>query len=562
MRVSHVDPLPSLEIDRKRNGVFYTPQKATRILCNWAIRSGNDYVLEPSFGGCSFLASSQQRLSHLDCERPEKNLFGCDIDPKAFQYLSQTVKPSDLTRRFLLQDFLKLTPASFCVPAFNAVIGNPPYVSHHAMSIEQREAATQITVSRTLSAPNKPSLWANFILHSLGFLIEGARCAWLLPTSILFTDYARDVRQHIRNSFSRSLIVVLGERIFLSEGTKERTVVLLCEDWHATNTNGSMEIGFAADLHSLASLIDKWSQRRWQGSEFNRSPNLALMNNESLTYYTELISRNLSKTLGQFCKIRIGLVTGANKFFVLNVKQAEAENIPFEALCPVLSKFGDTSGLQITKRDFKRLQRLGKHCLLVDPSQVRKISASLKRYLDKFPSDERERNITFKKRKFWHSANDSLVPDAFLSYMHKTGPALLLNTGGLNCTNTIHRVFFEKKTTRIIKKAIAVSIQSTFSQLSAEIEGRSYGGGLLKHEPSEASKIKILLPSLTTKSVEVAYARVHSLLRLGLSDAARKEADRFILKDCTRLERSRYAHALESALTEARARRVRSNSPE
>jgi len=560
MQVSHIDSLPTLELDRKRNGIFYTPQKATSILCNWAIRSAEDYVLEPGFGGCGFLASSQERLSQLDCNRPDSKLFGCDIDPKAFEYLSQTVKPNSLTRRFLLQDFLKLSPSDFRVPSFNAVIGNPPYVSHHSMSPEQRKAASQSTSGRTLSSPNKPSLWANFILHSLGFLTNGGRCAWLLPTSILFTDYARDVRQHIRHSFSRSLIVVLGERIFLSEGTKERTVVLLCEDRQENETDGHIEIGYAPDLDSLASVIENWSRRTWRGTDFDGSANLALMNGESLASYNDLISKSSPKALGDFCKIRIGLVTGANRFFVLNTEQAEAEKIPTEALSPIISKFSDSLGLRLTKQDLNGMKRSGKRCLMIDPSQVKRISGNLKKYLDKFPVDQRERNVTFKKRQFWHSANDFLVPDAFLSYMHKSGPGILINTAGLSCTNTIHRVFFKKQLNRIVRQAIAISIQSTFSQLSAEIEGRSYGGGLLKHEPSEAHRIKLLLPVSTKKAVEKTFARIDSLVRLGRVDEARKEADRFVLNDCNTSQRSRYASALESALKEARARRVRSPS--
>lgn len=560
MHVSHIESAPILELDRKRNGIFYTPQKATSILCNWAIRSAHDYVLEPSFGGCGFLASSQERLSYLDCRQPENNLFGCDIDPKAFEYLSQTVKPRDLVQRYLLQDFLTLTPASFSVPSFNAVIGNPPYVSHHTMSLEQREAARDITASRTLFAPNKPSLWANFVLHSLAFLREGARCAWLLPTSLLFTDYARDVRRHIRDSFSRSLIVVLGERIFLSEGTKERTVVMLCENWHSNNANGSMEIGFAADLDSLASLIKRWSQRSWQGVDFNGNPNLALMNDESLTLYTDLIAQNCVKELGDFCRIRIGLVTGANRFFVLNMEQADAEGIPADALSPLLSKFRGSSGLHLTTSDFNRLRRSGSRCLLVDPSRVKRVNGGLKRYLDSFPIDERLVNITFRKRRLWHSANDHLIPDAFLSYMHKIGPSIMMNTAEVNCTNTIHRVFFGNQTSKIVKKAIAVSIQSTFSQLSAEIEGRSYGGGLLKHEPSEAHRIKLLLSSYSKDSVDKAYSNVHNLLRLGSLEEAREAADRFVLGNLTRSQRARYSNAFEAGLFEARARRVRSSS--
>ena len=486
MHMTEVTSQTILELDRKKNGIFYTPLEAANILCKWAIRSPEDSVLEPGFGGCDFLKSSRQRLSQLNCDSPEDQLFGCDIDPKAFDYLSQTLNTNQLSRRFILQDFLKLQPDDFEVQSFTAAIGNPPYVSHHAMSDAQRETLRVAMDTIGIRLKNKPSLWAYFVLHSLRFLKEGGRCAWLLPSSFVFADYAKEIRQLLKQYFSRSLILVLGERIFHSQGTEERTVVLLCEDWHSNKNEGTLEMGFVSNLPSLSSVIGSWQGGSWQGVEFENRPNLALMIGESLLSYTELASSESSKLLGDLCKIRIGIVTGANKFFVIDKEKALSENIPDESLSFVLAKFSDTRGLRLLKSDLKNLKRSGRRCLLIDTSLVDRIDGNLKKYLDKYPKAEIAVNKTFDKRKIWHCPNDGLIPDAFLSYMQANGPSLTLNAAQTTSTNTIHRVFFNKSVDNISKKAIAISILSTFSQLSAEIEGRSYGSGVLKHEPSEA----------------------------------------------------------------------------
>ena len=41
----------SEQFKKRRVGIFHTPIDAERILCDWAIRSSGDRVLEPSFGG-------------------------------------------------------------------------------------------------------------------------------------------------------------------------------------------------------------------------------------------------------------------------------------------------------------------------------------------------------------------------------------------------------------------------------------------------------------------------------------------------------------------------------
>jgi hypothetical protein len=55
-------------------------------------------------------------------------------------------------------------------------------------------------------------------------------------------------------------------------------------------------------------------------------------------------------------------------------------------------------------------------------------------------------------------------------------------------------VYFHKGLSRIQRQAIVLSLHSSLSQLSAEFEGRAYGSGVLKLEPSEAKRIRLLLP--------------------------------------------------------------------
>ena len=63
-------------LDRKRLGAFYTPDTLSKLLCDWAIRSPDDTVLEPSFGGCSFLVSSYDRLQELGSKTPAEKVYG------------------------------------------------------------------------------------------------------------------------------------------------------------------------------------------------------------------------------------------------------------------------------------------------------------------------------------------------------------------------------------------------------------------------------------------------------------------------------------------------------
>ena len=88
-------------LEKKKHGIYYTPPEASKILCEWAIKSTDDKILEPSFGACGFLESSCAGLNELGNASPSLQLFGCDIDPKAFNgYLHSKFSDPKILERF------------------------------------------------------------------------------------------------------------------------------------------------------------------------------------------------------------------------------------------------------------------------------------------------------------------------------------------------------------------------------------------------------------------------------------------------------------------------------
>ena len=102
----------SVSPSKKDLGAFYTPAELTDLLCDWSIRNSEDTVLEPSFGGCGFLRSAQRRIGAIGNKSPNNQIYGCDIDPEAFNFLATTFEaPIDLAR-FQKCDFMNLQPSS------------------------------------------------------------------------------------------------------------------------------------------------------------------------------------------------------------------------------------------------------------------------------------------------------------------------------------------------------------------------------------------------------------------------------------------------------------------
>lgn len=214
---------------KKDLGAFYTHQALSDLMSAWAIESPHSTVLEPSFGGCGFLRSARDRLAAINSNATLSQLYGCDIDPRAFLHLSTTFEQLvDLERfhegNFLDQEFPSSWPASF-----DTVLGNPPYLPHRKLETTRRETVLRQLRSAGLNLDRRASLWAYFVALGVLYTSVGGRNAWVLPSSFLFANYSAELRAFLSERFERCCAFELKERQFLLEGTEEKSIVLLCK---------------------------------------------------------------------------------------------------------------------------------------------------------------------------------------------------------------------------------------------------------------------------------------------------------------------------------------------
>src|SRR5262249_39319433 len=126
--------------DTKALGAFYTDTQIADFLVWWAIRSAQDSVLDPSFGGGVFLPSPCKRLAWLG-GRPADQVFGVEIDPLVHRQISDHLlddfgveKPN-----LLLSDFFDLDCQM--IRQVDAIVGNPPFIRYQRFSGNIRKQA-------------------------------------------------------------------------------------------------------------------------------------------------------------------------------------------------------------------------------------------------------------------------------------------------------------------------------------------------------------------------------------------------------------------------------------
>ncbi|AYF19693.1 TPA: N-6 DNA methylase [Vibrio parahaemolyticus] len=494
-------------LSKKRElGAYYTPPELSQVLTDWAIVRSDEDILEPSFGGCGFFVSSIKTLKHLGCTSPEKQLYGVDIDVHAFNILSDTFDHMvETSNRFILEDFIAVQPNDFLVSKFDVVLGNPPYVSMHNMTEKQRETCEVILRDSPFSGftlGRNASLWAFFLLHSLSFLKEGGRVAWVLPSSLLHADYAKRLLKIHQSHFRSVKVLKLAERFFKEEGARETSVILIAENFSLEPIEDShFSVASVDNVIELKQAIESKLQITKLGVEGYK---LEIVNQDIRKTYFELLCSENSKPISYFADIKIGMVTGANKYFIVDRNTVEKFGLPEDVLKPAIGKFSFFSGITHDMKKHKKLQREGYRAYLVCPTEehMQDPDNPVLNYLSQINQHDRDKNRTFAKRPHWFAPGygiDGVVADCFLSYMIHYGPRMVVNKAKINCTNSIHKVIFRDKTPALVKQAFAMTLLSSYSQFSAEIEGRVYSSGVLKIEPSAGKNIKVLF---TTDCVE------------------------------------------------------------
>lgn len=507
-----VDPFVAAEAERVRRralGAYYTPDHLSAVVAEWAIRSANDRILEPGFGGCGFLTAAKNRLVQLGQDNAHDFIHGCDIDKAAFGYLRETFGTDSTVQHFPHVDFLDTRAGQTWEGArFNVALGNPPYVSYQALGENRAKYQATINASEWQGLSARASLWAYFVLHALNFLEPGGRIAWVLPGSVLRANYAKHLKDVLRRSFSAATLFHVHERLFTPAGVAEESVVLVAEGFRDPD-GCRLEERSVETVPELADQLKGWGSLAPMGS--NAAPS-----GRPFKFVADMDGVPAVE-LEKLLTARIGAVTGDNPFFLFSKQRAEEEGIDVEALQPVFAKGGMTAGLSFGKPQLRSAAEAGLSFFLLSLGEDDEISEAIQRYLAKYPKDRIVANSTFRKRRCWHQTNLAQVPHAFWPVMRDLGPKLVLNPQKIHCTNTVHKIFFVDSVSAIQRKQIAITLQCTYAQLHAEMSGRSYGSGVLKHEPRDVGRIRIPWPE--------AVASAHTTKIFDLIDAALRRSD-------------------------------------
>ncbi|MBQ9454462.1 MAG: class I SAM-dependent methyltransferase [Thermoguttaceae bacterium] len=511
------------DISQKLRGGYYTPQDVADALTQWALARNPRSVLEPSFGDGVFLHSivDFQKKQHTYIPT-----FGIEINEDEFS----KVRPRFENSFLFCQDFFEWYSTFNSTLYFDAVLGNPPFIRYQNFPEASRFLALKHSENAGIKLNKLTNMWVPFVILSVEMLKPGGRLGMVVPAELLQVSYAKKVREYLMKKFDSITVITCNNLIF---DEAEQEVVILLADGKQIEEHTSCKFQLV-ETHTRKDLL-KAIQNPPVNSFIQAIPGgkwtFYLLREEEIEAYLKFKSDSRIARFGDYYAVDVGIVTGNNDFFVVD-KQTATDYSLSDHIRPIVGRSVQIPETQFTTQDWKELWNSGKKVGLLDLNEFTDIlekPAGVMRYLNAGMETGVHKGYKCAIRKRWYAVPSIWVPDAFMFRQIHDFPHFVKNSAGAVSTDTIHRV--RKKNSAELPTEMFYTF---LTAISAEIEGRSYGGGVLELEPSEAEKLLIprleyvkssyLMPVDRRENIETLRRNTQSVLIEGLG-FSRKETD-------------------------------------
>ncbi|MGO9381371.1 MAG: Eco57I restriction-modification methylase domain-containing protein [Mycobacterium sp.] len=513
--------------DKVRGG-YYTPVPVARFLARWVLEAGSR-IVEPSCGDGRIL----RELATLSSQVHGVELIAHEA------VKSREFAPVDAANLFT---WLATTEAG----GWDGVAGNPPYIRFGNWAADQRGPALDLMRRERLRPSRLTNAWVPFVVASTVLVRDGGRVGLVLPAELLQVGYAAQLRDFLLSRFSEITLLTFERLVF--EGILQE-VVLFCGVVGA----GPAQIRTVhlSDADALASIAEA-------GLDVESAPALMHEKEKWTKYFLDPAAIQLLRTLkqsqamtrlGSVADVDVGIVTGRNSFFTFT--DAQAQQLGLKPHCvPLVSRSSQLSGL-VYDTDCRAGDLAAGHRTWLLDAPPDPTDPAVAAHIRAGEAAGVHRGYKCSVRKPWWSTPSLWMPDLFMLRQIHRAPRLTVNAAGATSTDTVHRVRLRPS---VDPTALAAVFHNSVTFAFAEITGRSYGGGILELEPTEAEQLPI--PAPAHPGAELA-CDVDLLLKANEIEKALDVVDRHVLIDQLGLsgEVVRECRAAWIALRDRRTRR-------
>jgi hypothetical protein len=470
---------------RNRLGQFATPTALALDILKYAATllpsSTKVRFLDPAIGTGAFYSALREVF-------PKKQIaeaLGFEIDSLYGDAAARLWENSGLTLK--LSDFTHQDASS----RFNLIICNPPYVRHHHLqNVDKSRLQLRTLNASGMKINGLAGLYCHFLGLSHAWMAENGIAGWLIPSEFMDVNYGQAVKRYLLTHVTLLHIHRFDPNdVQFADALVSSAVVWFKNTPPPKNHEVRFTFGGALlnpKLSRTVSAKDLVQETKW-----TRFP------------AADVRSRSAIPTISDFFEIKRGVATGDNSYFILSEEEIRVRCLPFEIFSPILPSprylredevGADQHGNPETER---RLFLLNTR---LTEDEIKKRFPSLWTYLEEGKARKLHERYLCSHRSPWYSQENRPPAPIVCTYLGR-GDAIrrrpfrfILN----NSCATIANVYLAMYPTPLLARSLERDptlirrIWKLLNQIPSNQlleEGRVYGGGLHKLEPSELASV-------------------------------------------------------------------------
>lgn len=459
---------------RRALGQFFTPLTVGRAMARWLLASQPRLVLDPGCGSGSLLVAAAQERTQAT------RLLGLDVDPLA-------IAMADSNRAARQLEHLELRTSDFLLDRLperpEAVICNPPYTRHHALTSEAKAAIHAGFASRLkVELSQLASLHVLFLVRSLEVTPAEAALAFVTPGHWLDMNYARKIKKLLlKQAHVEAIVRFPADELLFDHAVTTATITLIRKGADGTQPTRLVEAKSTTTESITAALEDVDagervvldSTRKWSRPQRKRS--------------------ELGVTLDEVAHVRRGVATGHNDFFVISERDRRDLALARSSLRPCLSSPRHFAGATIETDHLEALPETTRRWLLTPtrPQGKGPLADYLARGEAEFKVLDRHLvNQRVKAGRKWYAVEAHFPAPILFTYFNRPKARFVRNLAeAVPLNNWL-----------VVVPHMGIDVDALFTALTSaavaerlQDDCRLYGNGLWKLEPSELKKLRLPL---------------------------------------------------------------------
>lgn len=472
-------------LERNKLGQFATPTNLANDIMAYArtllTQETRVRFLDPAIGTGSFYSALLENFGSKDIAYSK----GYEIDAHYATPAKEIWKNHPL--QIEVTDFTKKESGD---DNFNLIISNPPYVRHHHITQDDKKRMGGIINKKlSFSVSGLSGLYCYFLLLAHQWLSADGISGWLIPSEFMDVNYGATIKKYLLTEVELLHI----HRFDPKEPQFGDAIVSSAIVWfRKRKVPASHRVRFTFGGTLLNPKISSFVEKKtlMEEKKWSRFPQQAVREQDT------------SPKIGDFFSIKRGVVTGDNKFFIKTREEIRELGLPLEMFRPILPPPRKLAVDEV-EADGDGFPKLDSQSFLLNcafPEQyIKQRYPKLWEYLQS-GAESVSKGYICGGRMPWYS-QESRSPAQFIcTYMgrgsgeNKRPFRFILNWSNAIAANTYLLIYPKEPLRQILQgdKELTRKIWCFFNEITTDSlisEGRVYGGGLYKMEPSELANV-------------------------------------------------------------------------